>query len=155
MTEKNERVYATNRKAFHDYHILETVEAGLALTGTEVKSVREGKVNLRDSYAKVKDGELWLYNSFVATYDQGNRFNHETGRPRKLLLHKGEIARLAGLSQEAGKTLVALKVYDRKGHIKVEIGLARGKKEYDKRETLARKEAEREVERALKDAVRQ
>lgn len=154
MPDKNERVYATNRKAYHDYHILETVEAGLALSGTEVKSIREGKVNLRDSYAKVKDGEVWLYNSFVATYDQGNRYNHETNRPRKLLLHSGEIGRLAGLSQEAGKTLIALKVYDRKGHIKVELGLARGKKEYDKRESIARKEAEREVERALKEAVR-
>lgn len=154
MPEKSERVYATNRKAFHEYFILETVEAGIALTGTEVKSVREGKVNLRESYAKVKDGEMWLYNSFIATYDQGNRFNHETGRPRKLLLHKGEIARLAGLSQETGKTLVALKVYDRKGQIKVEIGLARGKREYDKRETIAQKEAAREIDRALKEAVR-
>jgi SsrA-binding protein len=154
MPEKSDRVYATNRKAYHDYYIQESVEAGLALTGTEVKSVREGKINLRDSYAKVKDGEIWLYNSFIATYDQGNRFNHETGRPRKLLLHKGEIARLAGLTQETGKTLVALKVYDRKGHIKVEIGLARGKKEYDKREAIARKEAEREVERTLKEAAR-
>ncbi len=154
MPEKSERAYATNRKAFHEYFILETVEAGIALTGTEVKSVREGKVNLRESYAKVKDGEMWLYNSFIATYDQGNRFNHETGRPRKLLLHKGEIARLAGLSQETGKTLVALKVYDRKGQIKVEIGLARGKREYDKRETIAQKEAAREIDRALKEAVR-
>ena len=154
MPEKIERVYATNRKAFHDYTILETVEAGIALTGTEVKSVREGKVNLRDSYARIKDGEVWLYNSYIATYDQGNRFNHETGRPRKLLLHRGEIARLAGLVQDTGKTLVPLRVYDRKGHIKVELGLARGKKEYDKREALARKEAEREVERALREAVR-
>ncbi|MHB0868351.1 MAG: SsrA-binding protein SmpB [Chloroflexota bacterium] len=154
MPERTDRVYATNRKAFHDYHILETVEAGMALTGTEVKSVREGKVNLRDSYAKAKDGEIWLYNSYIATYDQGNRFNHETGRPRKLLLHKGEIAKLSSLTQDAGKTMVPLKLYDRKGSIKVEIGLAHGKKEYDKRETLARKEAQREVERALKDAVR-
>lgn len=126
----------------------------MALTGTEVKSIREGKINLRDSYAKIKDGEVWLHNSYIATYDQGNRFNHETGRPRKLLLHKGEIDRLAGLTQDAGKTLVPLKVYDRKGHVKVELGVARGKKEYDKRESIARKEAEREVERALKDAVR-
>jgi len=154
MPEKPERVYATNRKAYHDYHILETVEAGIALTGTEVKSVREGKVNLRDSYARVKDGEVWLYNSYIATYDQGNRFNHETGRPRKLLLHKGEIAKLAGLSQETGKTLIPLKVYDRKGHIKVELAVARGKKEYDKRESISRREAEREVERALKEAAR-
>jgi len=153
-SERTERVYSTNRKAFHDYYILETVEAGIELSGTEVKSVREGKINLRDSYARIKDGEVWLLNSYIATYDQGNRFNHETGRPRKLLLHKGEIARLAGLVQDTGKTLVPLRVYDRKGHIKVTLGLARGKKEYDKRETIARKEAEREVERALKEAVR-
>ena len=153
-TEKSERLYASNRKAFHDYEILETVEAGIELTGTEVKSVREGKVNLRDSYARVKDGEVWLHGSYIATYDQGNRFNHETGRPRRLLLHKGEIARLGGLTQDTGKTLVPLRMYDRKGHIKVALGLARGKKMYDKRETLARREAEREVERALKEAVR-
>ncbi len=127
----------------------------MELTGTEVKSVREGKVNLRDSYARVKDGEVWLYNSYVATYDQGNRYNHETGRPRKLLLHKGEIARLGGLTQDAGKTLVPLRLYDRKGHIKVALGLARGKKMYDKRDALAKREADREVERALKEAVRQ
>lgn len=148
-------MYATNRKAFHDYEILETVETGIALTGTEVKSVREGKINLRDSYAKAKDGEIWLYNSYIATYDQGNRYNHETGRPRKLLLHKGEIARLAAETKDAGKTLVPLRVYDRKGHIKVALGLARGKKAYDKRETIAKREAEREVERALKEAIRQ
>ena len=154
MTEKPERVYATNRKAFHDYEILETVEAGVALTGTEVKSVREGKINLRDSYAKVKDGEIWLYNSYIATYDQGNRYNHETGRPRKLLLHRGEIARLTGLTKDTGRTIVPLRVYDRKGHIKVALGLARGKRVYDKREAIARREAEREVERALKEAAR-
>src|SRR5512146_2276688 len=152
---KSGRVYGTNRKAFHDYFILETVEAGMSLSGTEVKSIREGKVNLRDSYARVKEGEAWLYNSYVATYDQGNRYNHETNRPRKLLLHKGEIVRLLGLTQDAGKTLVPLKVYDRKGHIKVELGLGRGKKQYDKRESIAEREASREIERAMKEAVRQ
>lgn len=155
MAEKSERVYSSNRKAFHDYHVLETLEAGMALSGTEVKSIREGKVNLRDSYARVKDGEIWLYNSYVATYDQGNRFNHETNRPRKLLLHRGEIARVSGLVQDEGKTLVPLKMYDRKGHIKVELALARGKKQYDKRESIAEREASREIERALKEAVRQ
>lgn len=154
MPEKLERLYANNRKAFHDYEILETIEAGIELTGTEVKSIREGKINLRDSYAKVRDGEVWLYNSYIATYDQGNRFNHETGRPRRLLLHKGEIARLGSATKETGRTIVPLRVYDRKGHIKVALGLARGKREYDKRETIARREAEREVARALKDAVR-
>jgi SsrA-binding protein len=155
MAEKTERVYASNRKAFHDYTVLETVEAGLALFGTEVKSVREGKVNLRDSYARIKDGEVWLHNSHVATYDQGNRYNHEPNRPRKLLLHKGEIGRLTRLVQDAGKTIVPLRLYDRKGHIKVLLALARGKKSYDKRESLAEREASREIERALKEAVRQ
>ncbi len=155
MAEKTERVYATNRKAFHDYTVLETIEAGLALTGTEVKSIREGKVNLRDSYARIKDGEVWLHNSHVATYDQGNRYNHETNRVRKLLLHKGEIGRLTGQVQEAGKTLVPLRLYDRKGNIKVQLALAKGKKSYDKRESIAEREANREIERAMRDAVRQ
>jgi SsrA-binding protein len=155
MAEKPERVYSTNRKAFHDYHILETIEAGLSLAGTEVKSIREGKVNLRDAYARVKDGEMWLHNSYIATYDQGNRYNHETNRPRRLLLHKGEISRLDGLSKESGKTLIPLKVYDRKGHIKVQIAVGRGKKQYDKRESIAEREASREIERAMKEAVRQ
>lgn len=155
MADKPERVYSTNRKAFHDYHVLETVEAGLSLVGTEVKSIREGKVNLREAYARVKDGEMWLNNSYIAAYDQGNRFNHETNRPRKLLLHKGEIRRLNVLAQEAGKTLIPLKMYDRKGEIKVLIAVARGKKQYDKRESIAEREATREIARALKEAVRQ
>jgi SsrA-binding protein len=155
MAEKSERVYATNRKAFHDYTVLETVEAGMALSGTEVKSVREGKLNLRDSYAKITEGEVWLHNSYVATYDRGNRYNHEPNRARKLLLHKGEIGRLTGLVKDAGKTLVPLRVYDHKGHIKVLLALARGKKVYDKRESIAEREASREIERALKEAVRQ
>jgi SsrA-binding protein len=154
-TEKTERSYSNNRKAFHDYHILETVEAGMVLTGTEVKSIREGKISLRESYARIKDGEVWLYNSHVATYDQGNRYNHETDRPRKLLLHKGEIAKLAASVRDAGKTLVPIKVYDHKGKIKVVLGLARGKKQYDKREAIAERDASREVQRALKEAVRQ
>lgn len=154
MAEKSERVYASNRKAFHDYFILETLEAGIELTGTEVKSVRAGKVSLRDSYARVKDGEVWLINSHIAPYDQGNRYNHETDRPRKLLLHKGEIGRLTGLTRDTGRTLVALKVYDRKGHVKVELGLAHGKKMYDKREAMAKRESDREIDRAMKEAVR-
>ncbi|HEX9016546.1 MAG TPA: SsrA-binding protein SmpB [Chloroflexota bacterium] len=155
MAEKSERVYATNRKAFHDYFVLETVEAGMALTGTEVKSVREGKVNLRESFARLKDGEVWLHNSYIATYDQGNRYNHETNRPRKLLLHKREIARLATESRDSGRTLIPIRVYDRKGQIKLELALARGKKQYDKRESIADREASRTIERALKEAVRQ
>lgn len=154
MAEKTERVYASNRKAFHDYEILESIETGIVLVGTEVKSVREGKVGLRDSYAKVDKGELWLFNSHISTYDWGNRHNHEPGRTRKLLLHHGELARLAGLVKDVGKTLIPLRVYDRKGHIKVALGLARGKKSYDKRESIARREADREIERAVKEAVR-
>lgn len=154
MAEKSERVYSTNRKAFHDYHILETIEAGVSLVGTEVKSIRDGKVNLRESYARVKDGEIWLHNSYIATYDQANRFNHETNRPRKLLLHRGEIVRLGDQSKDAGKTLIPLKMYDHKGNIKVLVAVARGKKQYDKRESIAEREASRDIERALKDAMR-
>jgi SsrA-binding protein len=149
----SERVFATNRKAFHDYHILETIEAGLVLTGTEIKSIRAGRVNLRDGYARVQEGEIWLYNTHVSPYDQGNRYNHEPMRPRKLLLHKGEIGRLTGKSQEQGLTLVPLRLYERKGHAKVELAVVRGKRQYDKREAIAARDAQREVDRAVKDAL--
>jgi SsrA-binding protein len=149
----SERVFATNRKAFHDYHILETIEAGLVLTGTEIKSIRAGRANLRDGYARVQDGEIWLYNTHVSPYDQGNRYNHEPMRPRKLLLHKGEIGRLTGKSQEQGLTLVPLRLYERKGHAKVELAVVRGKRQYDKREAIAARDAQREVDRAVKDAL--
>jgi SsrA-binding protein len=151
----SDRVFAANRKAFHDYHILESVEAGLALTGTEVKSIRAGKVQLREGYARIENGEAWLYNTHVATYDQGNRFNHEPTRRRKLLLHRGEIGHLAGKVRESGLTLVPLKLYERRGHLKVELGLARGKRQYDKRATLAQKEARRDVERAIRERERE
>ena len=151
----SDRVFAANRKAFHDYHILESVEAGLALTGTEVKSIRAGKVQLREGYARIEGGEAWLYNTHVATYDQGNRFNHEPTRRRKLLLHHGEIGHLAGKVRESGLTLVPLKLYERRGHLKVELGLARGKRQYDKRATLAQKEARRDVERAIRERERE
>ena len=150
----SDRVFAANRKAFHDYHILESVEAGLVLTGTEVKSVRQGKVQLREGYASIKDGEAWLYNTHIAAYDQGNRFNHEPTRPRKLLLHRGQIAHLAGKARESGMTLVPLKVYDKKGHLKVELGLARGKREYDKRVSIADRESRREIERGIRERER-
>jgi SsrA-binding protein len=149
----SERVFATNRKALHDYHILETIEAGLVLTGTEIKSIRAGRANLRDGYARVQDGEIWLYNTHVSPYDQGNRYNHEPMRPRKLLLHKGEIGRLTGKSQEQGLTLVPLRLYERKGHAKVELAVVRGKRQYDKREAIAARDAQREVDRAVKDAL--
>src|SRR6266571_7676680 len=149
-----ERVFATNRKAFHDYHILENVEAGLALTGTEVKSIRAGKVQLREGYARVEHGEAWLQNTHIAPYDQGNRYNHEPMRARKLLLHRGQIGHLAGKLREGGVTLVPLKLYDRKGHLKVELGLARGKRQYDKRVAIATRDAKREIERAVRDRER-
>ena len=152
-TRPRDRVFATNRKAFHDYQVLESVEAGLALTGTEIKSIRAGKVNLRDGYARVQGKEAWLYNVHVSPYDQGNRYNHEPMRPRKLLLHKGEIGRLAGKSQEQGLTLVPLRIYERKGHAKVELAVVRGKKQYDKREAIAERDARREIDRAVKEAA--
>ena len=128
------KVVATNRKARHDYHIEETYEAGLVLTGTEVKSIRQGRLNLKDSFARVEDGEVFLYNMHVSPYSHGNRWNHEPTRTRKLLLHKGEIRRLVGKVQQQGLTLVPLRVYfTPKGRAKVEIALARGKKLWDKR----------------------
>ncbi|HEY8475998.1 MAG TPA: SsrA-binding protein SmpB [Chloroflexota bacterium] len=150
---ERQKVYATNRKAAYDYHILETWEAGVALTGTEVKSVRNGRVNLREAFAKLIAGEVWLLNAHISPYAQGNRFNHDPTRARKLLLHKGEIARLIGKLKEGGVTLVPLSIYDRRGHIKVQLALARGKRKYDKREDIARREAQREIARAVRQRV--
>ena len=147
-----DRTYATNRRAFHEYQILETVEAGLALQGTEVKSIRAGNVNMRDAYARPKDGEIWLWNMHVSPWEQGNRWNHEPTRPRKLLLHTREIGRLAGKAGESGATLVPLRLYDHKGRIKVELALARGKRQYDKRAAIAERETKREIDRAVKEA---
>lgn len=145
------KVVATNRKARHDYHIEETYEAGLVLTGTEVKSIRQGRLNLKDSFARVEDGEVFLYNMHVSPYSHGNRWNHEPTRTRKLLLHKGEIRRLVGKVQQQGLTLVPLRVYfTPKGRAKVEIALARGKKLWDKRRDIAKRDARREAERAVK-----
>lgn len=146
----SDKVFATNRKAFHDYHIVENVEAGLVLTGTEVKSVRAGKVQLREGYARIERGEAWLHNMHIAPYDQGNRYNHEPMRTRKLLLHRGQIGHLTGKTREAGLTLVPLKLYEKKGRLKVELGLAKGKRQYDKRVAIAAREARREIERETK-----
>lgn len=146
-----EKIVATNRKAFHDYHIDETYEAGIVLTGTEVKSVRGTKVNLRDSYARVEGGEMMLYNMHISHYEQGNRFNHEPLRRRKLLMHRGEINRLLGKVKEKGYALIPLKVYLKGGLVKVEVALARGKKMYDKREDLKERESRREIDRAVKE----
>ncbi len=139
------KIITNNKKAFHDYFILETFEAGIALKGTEVKSVKQGKINLKDSYAKIKNGELFLFNAHISPYKHGNLFNHEPTRTRKLLLHKKEIDRIAGKINEKGLTLIPLKIYQKKGLIKVELGLGKGKKIHDKREEIKRKDIEREI----------
>ena len=139
-----------NRRAYHDYNIEESIEAGIVLSGTEIKSLRAGKVSLPQSFAKLENGELWLFNSYIAPYEEGNRYNHEPTRPRKLLLHRYEIDRLMGQAAKKGFTLVPLRLYLKKGLAKVELGLARGKKLYDKRQVLAQRQTEREIERTLK-----
>ncbi|HBQ29335.1 SsrA-binding protein [Peptococcaceae bacterium SCADC1_2_3] len=145
------KVMAVNKKARYEYHIVDTFETGIVLTGTEVKSLRAGKANLQDSYARVENGELLLYNMHIAQYQQGNRFNHEPKRVRKLLVHKREILRLIGYTKEKGLTLIPLKVFfNDRGWVKVEMATARGKKSYDKRQDIAAREAKREVERAVK-----
>lgn len=147
-----EKVVATNRKAFHDYFIEEKFEAGIVLQGTEVKSLREGRVNLQDSYASVRDSEVFLHNCHVSPYSHGNIMNHDPTRVRKLLLHKTEINRLQGKTQQRGLTLIPLRIYfSQRGHAKVELGLAKGKKLYDRRESIKAREAGREVQRAIKD----
>ncbi|KKM10686.1 SsrA-binding protein [Clostridiales bacterium PH28_bin88] len=152
VAERTVKVVTENRKARHDYFIEETYEAGIALKGTEVKSLRAGKGNLRDSYARVENGEVMLYNMHISPYEQGNRFNHEPTRPRKLLLHKGEINRLLGKTREKGLTLVPLKVYfNSRGRAKLELGLAKGKKLHDKREDIAERDAKREIEKAFRE----
>ncbi len=148
------RLIAQNKKAFHDYHIEETLEAGIALTGTEVKSLRAGRVNLRDSYAAVENGELFLIGVHISPYEQGNIFNHDPLRKRKLLVHARELRRLYGKVRMAGYTLVPTKMYFKNGLAKVELGLAKGKTTYDKRQTLAKKEAEREMERGFRRGAR-
>ncbi|MCL6615157.1 MAG: SsrA-binding protein SmpB [Firmicutes bacterium] len=139
----------TNRQARHDYFILETFEAGVALTGTEVKSLRAGRGNLKESYAEIRDGEVFLVNCHISPYDFGNRYNHDPLRPRKLLLHKAEIRRLYGKTREKGLTLIPLQLYfNERGRVKVELALAKGKKLYDKREEIARRDAERRARRS-------
>jgi SsrA-binding protein len=143
------KIIAQNRKARHDYAIVETFEAGMVLTGTEVKSLRLGRASLVDGFATIDDGEVYLRNVHIPEYDQGSWTNHEPRRTRKLLLHRDEIQRLIGKTKESGLTLVPLSLYFSAGKAKVEIGLARGKKSYDKRQDLARRDADREVRRAL------
>src|SRR6516165_7863748 len=148
--EKAQTSIAENRKAFHDYHLLETFEAGLALLGTEVKAIREGRVNLRDSFARVDDGEVFLYNVNISPYSHRGYADHEPLRRRKLLLHREEIRKLTGKTTEKGMTLVPLRLYYKDGRVKVAVSLARGKKEYDKRETIKRREVDRETRAAIK-----
>jgi SsrA-binding protein len=145
------KVVAQNKKANHDFSIEETYEAGIVLQGTEIKSIRNGRANLKDSYARVEGGEVFLHNMHVSPYEQGNRYNHEPLRTRKLLLHKREIAKLIGATKEEGYALVPLKMYLKNGYAKVLIGLGKGKKKYDKREDLKKKEAKRDIERAFRD----
>ena len=139
-----------NKKAYFDYEILKEYEAGLGLFGTEIKSIRKGSVDLRDSFVTIKDNEAYILNMYVAKYDEGNRFNHDERRTRKLLLHKAEIKKLKEARQEDGISIIPLKVYIKKNHAKVLIGLAKGKKLYDKREDIAKKDAERRMQIALK-----
>lgn len=144
-----EKVLATNRQASFNYHVLDRIEAGIVLVGTEVKALRLGLCNLKDAYARCQDGEVWLYNCHISPYPHGNRMNHEPMRPRKLLLHRGQIARL-GRDATRGTTLVPLRFYFRDKHIKVELGVARGKKQHDKRAALKEKDLKREAEQALR-----
>jgi SsrA-binding protein len=151
---KEETVLAANRAAFHNYHISDKYEAGVALTGTEVKSAMDGRVQLKEAYVGVKDGEAWLFNAHISPYSHGNRENHEPLRTRKLLLHKREISRLDEASARQGMTLVPTRLYLKNGRIKVEVGLARGKKLYDKRETEMKRTVERETRAQLKERNR-
>ena len=145
------KLIAQNKKARHDYFIEETYEAGIVLQGTEIKSIRAGRVNLKDSFARIQNGEVFLYNMHVSPYEQGNRYNHEPERTRKLLLHKQQIAKLIGQTKEAGYSLVPLKLYIKDGFAKILIGLGKSKKNYDKREDLKKKEAKRDIERAFRE----
>jgi len=147
--ESGRKLIAQNKKARHDYHLEDVIEAGLVLQGTEVKSLRAGRASLVDAYAHVKNGEVWLENAHIPEYDQGSWTNHEPRRPRKLLLHREQIAKLVGKTKESGLTLVPLSLYFKDGKAKVEIALARGKRAYDKRQTLAARDAAREIERAV------
>ena len=152
MAKKERKLVANNKKAYHDYFIEETYEAGIVLTGTEIKSVRQGKVSIKESYAKIHNGEMFLYGMNISPYEQGNRFNVDSLRDRKLLLHKQEIRKLIGYTTMKGLTIVPLKMYiNEEGRAKVEIGVARGKKNYDKREDIAKRDAKRDMERKMKE----
>lgn len=146
----NRKTITTNRKAFHDYHIFDKYVAGIVLSGTEIKSIRKGAINLKDGFAKIEDGEIFLYNCHISPYEQGNRFNHEPERVRKLLLNKSEINKIIGKINKEGYTIVPLELFLSCGFAKLEIGLAKGKKLYDKREDLMKKTQKRDIERSMK-----
>ncbi len=145
------KVIAQNKKAYHDFFIEETYEAGMVLQGTEIKSIRAGKANIKDAYARIVNGEVVIVGMHISPYEQGNRYNHDPLRTRKLLLHKKEIDKLIGITKESGYTLVPLKIYLKNGFAKLLLGIGKGKKNYDKREDLKRKEAKRDIERAFRD----
>jgi SsrA-binding protein len=154
MMAADEKLIASNRRAFHDYEVLETYEAGLVLRGTEVKSLRDGRADLKESYARIEREEAWLLGCHISPYAQGNRANHDPVRPRKLLLHRREISRLLGRVMEKGLTLVPLRLYFKGGRAKVELGLARGRKLLDKRHVIREREARREMDRAVRERSR-
>ena len=149
--QKGTKSVAQNRKAFHDYFVEERYECGLALFGTEVKSIRAGQVNLKDSFCTVKNGEIFARNMHVSPYEKGNIFNHDPDRPKRLLMHRREIMKLQGLVQQKGYTIVPLSLYFSGSHVKVELGLCRGKKLYDKRQSAAERDAKRQIDRAMKE----
>jgi len=152
--DENNRTITVNRQAYHDYFVDETYEAGIVLAGTEVKSIRAGHANLRGAYARVKDDEVWLEGAHISPYEQGSSMNQEPMRPRKLLLHRREIERLVGRVQTKGLTLIPLKMYIKENRVKIEIGLCRGKKLYDKREAIAKRDSDRELARIAKQRLR-
>ena len=152
--EEAQKYIAENRKAFHDYHIVETFEAGIVLVGTEVKSIREGSANLRDAFARIEEGEVWIYNIHINAYSHRGYSDHEPTRRRKLLLHRSEIRKLIGKTVEKGMTLVPTRMYFTNGHVKVSLALAKGKQSHDKRETIKKREADRETRAAVKSRGR-
>jgi SsrA-binding protein len=151
---ENIKTITVNKKAYHDYHILESYEAGIALKGSEIKSIRMGRVNIRDAYARAEKGELWLHNSHISAYQAGGFNTHEPDRRRKLLMHRKQIAELEQTSNQKGLTLVPLRIYIKNGIAKLEVGVGKGKKQYDKRDAISKRETDREVERAMKSGAR-
>jgi SsrA-binding protein len=148
---RGDRVVTTNRRAFHDYFVIETLETGLVLTGTEIKSIRDGRATISEAYARIDDGELWLIGSHIAPYRHGSHANHDPDRPRKLLVHKAELRELRAATEQKGMTLIPLRLVLKRGRAKLELGVVRGKKLYDKRAATAEREARRDVERAIRD----